>query len=93
MKELLENLKGFIQANIDLVKLEVQEKIDQAIKVGIKYIGLVIFGVLSILFIIITTALLLGSLLHNYSLGFGIITFLLILITAIFYYLINKKTE
>ena len=93
MKELFENLEGFIQANIDLVKLEVQEKIDQSIKLGIKYIGLIIFSVLSILFLIITITLIIGSFLHSYSLGFGIVSAFLILITGIFYYFIIRKTE
>lgn len=94
MKELFENLQGYIQSNIDLAKLEVQEKIDQSIKKAIKIGLFLVFGFLTIIFFLIFLSLLIGSFLANYVAGFGIITLAVSIISATaFYYWKQNKSE
>jgi magnesium-transporting ATPase (P-type) len=91
MKELIENLQGYIQSNIDLAKLEVQEKIDQSIQKGARIGLLLLSAILSLVFLLISISILIGSLLENYFFGFGIVTLLLFSITVIIYFKYPNK--
>ncbi len=93
MKDLLENIQGYIQTNIEIAKLEIQEKIDFAIQKGIKIGGLILMGTLSIVFLLIFVSLLISLLLDSYVFGFGIVTFILIIITAIIFYSFKKNSS
>ncbi len=85
MKELLENLQGFIQSNIDLARLEVQEKIESFAKKLLKY---AVFGILvffSILFLLLSIGFLLGNLFNNNFYGFSLLAILLGIAATIIY--------
>jgi hypothetical protein len=91
MKEIIDNLQGYIQSNIDLAKLEVQEKIDLTVQKITKIGSLLLLALLSIIFFLAFLAILIGSLSGSYTLGFGIITFLLITATTLLYFWSQKN--
>lgn len=91
MKELFENMQGFIQTNIDLAKLEIQEKIELATKTAAKYLIIIFLGFFAFLFILMSLAYFLGSILENNFYGFGIVALSLILISAILYFTTFKR--
>jgi pilus assembly protein TadC len=91
MKELFENMQGFIQTNIDLAKLEIQEKIEYATKTAAKYLIIIFLGFFAILFILLSLGYFLGNILGNNFYGFGIIALILILISTIIYFTTFKK--
>lgn len=93
MKELLENLQGFIQSNIDLAKLEINEKINYIIKKGIKYGGFILLLSFSTLFLLIFLSILISYYSGSYIIGFGLVTLLLILGTIILYFSIIKNNN
>ena len=93
MKDLLENIQGYVQTNIEIAKLEIQEKIDLAIQKGTKIGGLILMGTLSVVFLLIFISLFISLLLDSYVFGFGITTLILILITAIIFYFFKKKSS
>jgi amino acid permease len=94
MKELLENLQGFVETNIELAKLEVQEKINESVQKVIKVAGLFIFSLLFILFFFIFLALLISSFFKSYVIGFGIITAILLITALLFFYFFKQnKTD
>lgn len=91
MKELFENMQGFIQTNIDLAKLEIQEKIEIATKTAAKYLIIIFLGFFAILFILMSLGYFLGNILDNNFYGFGIIALILMLVSAIIYFTTFKK--
>lgn len=91
MKELLENLQGFVETNIELAKLEVQEKINESLEKALKVAGLFIFSILFILFFFIFLALLLSSFFKSYVIGFGIIAALLLITALLFFYFFKQN--
>lgn len=93
MKELLENLQGFIQSNIDLAKLEINEKINYIIKKGIKYGGFILLLSFSTLFLLIFLSILISYYSGSYIIGFGLVTLFLILCTIILYFSIIKNNN
>ncbi len=93
MKELFENLQGFIQTKIDLLKLEFQEKVEETTKKGLGLLTIGVFGFLSIIFFMLTLAFLISGWLKNYFWGFGIVTLILALISVIIYFSIIKKSK
>lgn len=95
MKELIENLQGFVETNIELAKLEVQEKITESIKKVIDLAGMFIFGSLFVIFFFIFLALLISSFFKSYVIGFGIITAILLITALLFFYFFkqNKPDE
>jgi uncharacterized membrane protein YqjE len=88
MKELLENLQGFVETNIELAKLEVQEKINESIKKVIDLAGMFIFGSLFIIFFLIFLAMLISHFTGSYILGFGILC-----LSLFFYFFKQKKGQ
>lgn len=93
MKELLENLQGFIQSIIDLAKLEINEKINFTIKKGIKYGGFILLSSFSILFFLIFIAITISYYSRSYIVGFGVITLFLFIITIAIYFSIVKNNN
>ena len=91
MKELFENMQGFIQTNIDLAKLEIQEKIELATKTAAKYLIIIFLGFFAIFFILMSFGYFLGNILENNFYGFGIVALSLILISAILYFTTFKR--
>jgi hypothetical protein len=93
MKELLENLQSYFQANIDLAKLEVNEKIDSTTKKATIWGLVAVFAVLTILFLFITLALIVGNLLASTVSGFGLIALLFLILTVIGIYILKRNTK
>ncbi len=91
MKELFENMQGFIQTNIDLAKLEIQEKIELATKTAAKYLIIIFLGFFATFFILMSFGYFLGNILENNFYGFGIVALSLILISAIIYFTTFKR--
>ncbi len=93
MKELLENLQGYIQSNIDLAKLEVQEKIEFYTNKVVKYASLIFFILLSSVFLLTFLGFLISSILNSYVYGFGILALILIIISVVIYFNLKQNTN
>jgi hypothetical protein len=90
---LMDNVKGYIETRIELVKLETQSKAGNAISVLITSMGLVLFGSLASIFLFIFVALFLGDFLGKTHWGFLIVAcffVVLVLLYKIFHIQIGK---
>jgi uncharacterized membrane protein YqjE len=93
MKELFENLQGYIHTNIELAKLELQEKVDQNLQKIIKIGFLILFILLSIIFALIFLSILISSFLNSYVAGFGIISLLLLVSSGVLIYFWQQNKQ
>ena len=83
---LIDNLKGYVETKIELLKIEAQEKLTTLITFFLILFCIAIFGVLAFFFLNIALALFLNQLLASAFLGFVILGsfYLLILIALVF---------
>ena len=82
---LVDNLYKYVQTNIEIAKVEVQEKIEDTVKKVALIAILVITGMIFLIFLLITLALFLNKTLESQYLGFLIVTVLLGIICGIVY--------
>jgi uncharacterized membrane protein YqjE len=90
---LVDNLYRYVQTQIELTQIEVQERIEAAIK---KLVLLFVLGIISAIFLVfvfITLSLFLNHITHSSYWGFLIVTFLLGIITALVFYAVKKPLE
>ncbi|MES2518233.1 MAG: phage holin family protein [Bacteroidota bacterium] len=80
---LVDNLYKYVQTNIEIAKVEVQEKIEDTLKKVAIMAILALFASIFFIFLLITLALFLNKILASQYLGFLIITLILGVITAI----------
>jgi uncharacterized RDD family membrane protein YckC len=95
---LVDNLYKYVQTNIEIAKVEVQEKIEDAIKKVVIFAILALSVTLLLVFLLITLALFLNQALSSQYLGFLIVSLLLAVITAIAFFMLKQfltsdKTE
>ena len=95
---LVDNLYKYVQTNIELAKVEVQEKVEDTVKKVAFYAILALSASLLFIFILTTLALFLNQILASNYLGFLIVSVLLAVITAIAFFMVKQfltsdKTE
>lgn len=88
---LIENLMGYIDTRIDIIRLEVQEKMKAAMVSTIHGVLLGFFGLMSFLFVSIFLGLLLNHLLDSSFWGFGIIALFYVAVLVILLIGLDKK--
>lgn len=90
---LIDNLYKYVNTNIELAKLEVQERIEDGIK-RVMIMGLMaIIALLFLLFFFITLALLLNYWLDSSFMGFLIVTVLLAFLLGGAFFVIQRKED
>lgn len=90
---LVDNLYKYVQTQIELTQIEVQERIEATIK---KLVLLLVLGIVSAIFLVfvfITFALYLNHVTHSDFLGFVIVTSLLGIITGLVFYLLKQPLQ
>ncbi|WP_187262806.1 phage holin family protein [Pontibacter beigongshangensis] len=88
---LIENLMGYIDTRIDIIKLEIQEKL-KASFVGLLHAVLLGFAAfMSLIFVNIFIGLLLNHLLNSSFWGFGIVALFYIIILVVLVIGLDKK--
>jgi len=86
---LVDNLYEYVQTNIEIAKVEIQEKIEDTIKkVGLIAI-LTIIGTLFLIFLLITLSSFLNEILESQYLGYLIVTGILGIFCGLVYMKIN----
>lgn len=95
---LLDNLYKYVQTNIEIAKVEVQEKIENTVKKVIGFAILALSVALLLVFLLLTLALFLNQTLSSNYLGFLIVSALLVVITTIAFFMVKQfltsdKTE
>ncbi len=95
---LIDNLYKYVQTNIEIAKVDVQEKIENMVKKVAVFAILVLSVALLLVFILITLALFLNQTLSSNYLGFLIVSALLAVITGITFFMVKQfltsdKTE
>ncbi len=86
---LVDNLYKYVQTNIEIAKVEVQEKIDDTLKKLALIAILVITSTMFLIFLLITLGLFLNKILASEYLGFLIITVFLGIICGVTYFKIK----
>lgn len=86
---LVDNLYKYVQTNIEIAKVEVQEKIEDTLKKLALIAILVITSMMFLIFILITLGLFLNKILASQYLGFLIITVFLGIICGVTYFKIK----
>lgn len=87
---LIDNLKGYVETKIELLKIEVQEKLTTLITVVLVLFCISIFGVLAFFFLNFALAFYLNQLLDSIFLGFLILGFFYLLILIVLVFSISK---
>jgi uncharacterized membrane protein YqjE len=90
---LVDNLYKYVQTNIEIAKVEVQEKIEDTVKKVALIAFLVITGTLFLIFVLITLSLFLNKILESQYLGFLIVTVLLGIVCGIVYMKVKPHLE
>lgn len=88
---LIENIYQYIQTNIEIAKVEVEEKIESVIKKLILGAILLILVSTFLIFLLLTFALFLNHVFGSTYLGFLTVTILLAILAGIMFY-IGKST-
>jgi hypothetical protein len=88
---LIENLMGYIDTRIDIIRLEIQEKLKASFVSLLHVVLLAFFGLMSVLFVSIFLGLLLNHLLDSSFWGFGIIALFYVAILVILLVGLDKK--
>jgi hypothetical protein len=89
--DMISNLMGYIDTRIDLIRLEIQNKMKAGF-VGILHAIMLGFtAFMALIFLNIFLGLLLNDLLDSRFLGFGIITAFYIVLFLIFFFGLDKK--
>lgn len=91
LDSLLDNLTGYLEARIDLAKVELKEQLHLALRRVIVGAVLLIFSTLSLIFISTGLALLLGQWLGAAWLGFVIIALVYLALGVGFYFLKENR--
>lgn len=82
---LVDNLYKYVQTNIEIAKVDVQEKIEDTVKKIVLLGILAIVSTMFLTFLLLTLALFMNKILENQYLGFLIVTVLLGVICQIAY--------
>ena len=90
---LLDNLYKYVQTNIEIAKVEVQEKIEETVRKVALMAILALTGMLFLIFVLITLSLFLNKILESQYLGFLIIAVLLGIVCAVVYMKIKPHLE
>ena len=90
---LIDNLYKYVQTNIEIVKLDVQEQLESFIKKMVMLLVMLLFAASAIFFVLITLALFLNEKLNSHYLGFLIVTFVFIIGAIASYILWKKATD
>ena len=90
---LVDNLYKYVQTNIEIAKVEVQEKIEETIKKVALIAILAITGLLFLIFVLITLSLFLNKILESQYFGFLIVTVILGIICGVVYIKIKPLLE
>lgn len=88
---LIENLMGYIDTRIDIIRLEIQEKLKASFVSLLHVVLLAFFGLMSVLFVSIFLGLLLNHLLDSSFWGFGIIALFYVAVLVILLVGLDKK--
>jgi cytochrome c biogenesis protein CcdA len=87
---LVDNIYKYVQTNIEIAKVEVQEKIEDTIKKVAIIAVLALSGAMLFIFILLTLALFLNQVLVSHYLGFLIVSILLAVIMAITFFMAKQ---
>lgn len=88
---LLDNLMGYVDTRIDIIRLEIQEKLKTSF-VGLIHVALLAFiGLMALIFVSIFLGLLLNHLLDSTFWGFGIVALFYIIIMVVLLVGLDKK--
>ena len=90
---LVDNIYKYVQTNIELAKIEVQEKTEDMIKKVALITFLAMIVTVFLIFLLITLSLFLNKILESQYFGFLIITLLLGVICGITYFVIKPLLE
>ncbi len=90
---LVDNLYKYVQTNIEIAKVEVQEKIEDTVRKVALIAVLAITGLLFLIFILITLSLFLNKILESQYLGFLIVTVILGIVCGLVYMKIKPHLE
>ncbi len=88
---LIENLMGYIDTRIDIIRLEIQEKLKAALVNTIHAILLGFAALMCIIFVSIFLGLLLNHLLDSSFWGFGIVALIYIILLVVLVIGLDKK--
>lgn len=88
---LIENLMGYIDTRIDIIRLEIQEKLKGAFVSAIHVALLGFAAFMSVIFVSIFLGLLLNELLDSTFWGFGIIALFYVIILVVLLVGLDKK--
>ncbi|GAA4390183.1 phage holin family protein [Hymenobacter koreensis] len=88
---LMSNLMGYLDTRIDLIRLEVQQKVKTAFVGAAQGITLALLGLLFLIFLSIFAGLALNSALDSHYWGFGIVAGVYLLLLIIFVVGVGKK--
>jgi hypothetical protein len=88
---LINNLVGYLDTRIDIVRLETQEKVKGVFVSTVHGVALGVLGFLFIVFGSIYLGLVLNDALDSPSAGFGIVAALYLLLAVLFFVGIDKK--
>lgn len=95
---LLDNLYKYVQTNIEIAKVDVQEKIENTVKKVVIFAFFALSVALLLVFLLLTLALFLNQILSSNYLGFLIVSALLAVIIVIAFFMVKQfltsdKTE
>ena len=90
---LVDNLYKYVQTNIEIAKVEVQEKIEDMVKKVALIAVLAISVTLFLIFLLITLALFLNKITESKYLGFLIVTIIIGIICGVIYTKIKPLLE
>jgi uncharacterized membrane protein YqjE len=90
---LVDNLYKYVQTNIEIAKVDVQEKIEDTVKKVALVAILAITGSMFLIFLLITLALFLNKILESQYAGFLIVTVLLGILSAIVFFMVKPLLE
>lgn len=88
---LIDNLMGYIDTRIDIIRLEIQEKLKVAFVGAIHGALLGLVGLMSLIFVSIFLGLLLNHLLDSSFWGFGIIALVYVILLVVLVIGLDKK--
>jgi cytochrome c biogenesis protein CcdA len=90
---LVDNLYKYVQTNIEIAKVDVQEKIEDTVKKVALVAILAITGSMFLIFFLITLALFLNKILESQYAGFLIVTVLLGILSGIVFFMVKPLLE
>jgi uncharacterized membrane protein YqjE len=86
---LVDNLYKYVQTNIEIAKVDVQEKIEDTVKKVALFAVLAITGSMFVIFLLLTVALFLNKILESQYAGFLIVTVLLGVLSGVAFFLVK----